>query len=70
MKDPWPVHLTTPEENRANGWLAEARDADGHLISTISPRGSDESFGMWCREYMPDHTITFFPENLNRRAAA
>ena len=66
MKDPWAINLITPEECRKNGWLAEARDADGHLISMISPRVDDASLGEFCREYMPDHTITFFPENLRK----
>lgn len=37
MRDPKPVNLWTPDEVRAAGWAAEARDADGHLMSFVAP---------------------------------
>ena len=36
MKSPAPIHLTTTAEVAAGGWVAEARDNDGHLISTLA----------------------------------
>jgi hypothetical protein len=62
MRDPKPIHLSTPDEVRAGGWLAEARDSDGHLITTISPEASDESLGEWLRECTRDGlTVANFP---------
>ena len=34
MNNPNPVNLKTSAEVEALGWAAEARDGDGHLIST------------------------------------
>jgi len=31
MKNPSPINLKSSSEVRAEGWQAEARDADGHL---------------------------------------
>ncbi|MBO9459012.1 hypothetical protein [Labrenzia sp. R5_0] len=36
MKDPNPINLTPSSEVEASGWVAEARDKDGHLISTMA----------------------------------
>lgn len=41
MKNPFPVQLKTSEEVRKEGWAAEARDADNHLMSTHAPFRSD-----------------------------
>lgn len=34
MKNPNPINLMTTHEVESQGWVAEARDGDGHLIST------------------------------------
>lgn len=46
MKDPSPIHLMTSAEVRANGWQAESRDTDGHLISTHAPFDEDDAEGI------------------------
>jgi hypothetical protein len=64
MHDPKPIHLMTQTEVRAGGWIAEARDSDGHLITTISPEASNESLGEWLRDCTTDGlTITNFPKS-------
>lgn len=35
MKNPNPINLMTTKEVQDLGWAAEARDRDGHLISTV-----------------------------------
>ena len=68
MKNPYPINLTTPEEVRAQGWFAEARDSDGHLISCIAGPGlcSDEVLGEFLREYAGEGgcTVTAWPQKL------
>lgn len=63
MKDPWPIHLTTTDEVQAQGWAAEARDEDGHLISTHAPfKEGDETIADWILECTrAGETVTFFP---------
>jgi len=39
MKHPMPINLMTTHEVEEQGWVAEARDMDGHLISTLAFRG-------------------------------
>ena len=68
MKDPRPIQLMTTAEVIAQGWGAEARDADGHLMSCYAPfdKGDDQTAGEWVRECQQDgYTVTVFP----RRAA-
>jgi molybdopterin synthase sulfur carrier subunit len=63
MINPKPVHLQTPDEVRAQGWLAEARDGDGHLMTVISPEADDASLGQFMRECTADGmTVTAFPQ--------
>lgn len=50
MKNPNPVNLMTTSEVRANGWAAEARDADGHLMTTHAPFSSDAEFMRYANE--------------------
>lgn len=65
MKDPKPVHLKTSETVRSEGWIAEARDSDSHLISVISPDADDEQLGQFMREMVADGlTVTAFPRGL------
>lgn len=64
MKDPWPIHLTTTEEIKAQGWAAESRDSDGHLLSTTAPIEADDCTVL---EWIIDctkrgETVTFFPQ--------
>lgn len=62
MKNPNPVNLQTPEEIRALGWLAEARDSDGHVMTVISPQASDETLGEFMRECTAEGwTVTAWP---------
>jgi hypothetical protein len=64
MQNPVPAHLVTRDAVRANGWLAEARDDDGHLISLVSPQGSDAALGAWIREcHAGGLRITVFPKS-------
>jgi hypothetical protein len=45
------------------GWPAEVRDDDGHLISLVSPQGSDAALGAWIREcHEGGLHITVFPK--------
>ena len=62
MKDPQPLHLTTPEQIRALGWQAECRDSDGHLTRTHAPFDSDEDIVWLVREALAHgDTITIWP---------
>lgn len=69
MKDPKPIHLTTTEEVRAQGWIAEARDDDGHLVSTLAwldiPQAANENLqaiGEFITDYQTDRTVTVFTD--------
>ncbi len=62
MNKPFPINLMTPAEVRALGWAAESRDADGHLVSTISHLVSDAELGKWVKERRDEgDTITVWP---------
>ncbi|MEJ8474485.1 hypothetical protein [Roseibium algae] len=62
MRDPSPVNLMTPEESRAGGWQAEARDSDGHLCSQHAPFDDDEEQAQYVREATErGHTVTIWP---------
>lgn len=50
MKSPKSVNLMTTAEVRANGWAAEARDADGHLMTTHAQFTSDAEFLRYAKE--------------------
>lgn len=64
MKDPKPANLQTPDEVRAGGWQAEARDADGHLMSCHAPFDNDEHLAEYVREANSDGlTVTIWPQN-------
>lgn len=63
MENPNPVNLTTTDEMKSLGWIAESRDADGHLISCHAPFDEgDEGIADWILERTCDgETVTFFP---------
>lgn len=63
MKDPSPVHLMASENVRANGWQAESRDADGHLISMHAPFGEDDEGIVWFVREATERgeTVTIWP---------
>lgn len=70
MKDPKPINLMTPDEVRARGWVAEARDVDGHLLSMqgwldiCDKTENANMLGEFIAEYSTDCDITIFPENM------
>jgi sulfur-carrier protein len=62
MKNPMPVNLSTSDEVRAQGWAAESRDADGHLIRAHIPFDRDEDIVWFVREGMQyGETVTIWP---------
>ena len=66
MRDPMWINLKTPEEVRAEGWQAESRDADGHLVATHVPFGADDDEGIawFVREATSrGETVTIWPMN-------
>ena len=63
MKNPSPINLMTPEEVRAQGWAAETRDSDGHLIRTNAAFENDADIVWLVREAMEHgETVTIWPE--------
>lgn len=63
MRDPMPINLMTSEEVRANGWQAESRDADGHLIGLHAPFDSDEDVTWFVNECTSrGETVTIWPK--------
>lgn len=70
MKNPNPVNLQTSEEIRKQGWQAESRDADGHLISCHAPISVDDDIAQWIVECTSaGETVTFWPAPANMQAA-
>lgn len=66
MRDPKPINLMSSDEVRASGWQAEARDADGHLISTHAPFDSDDDIVWYVRESLKrGETVTIWPPAKN-----
>lgn len=76
MKNPYPINLTTTEEIRKLGWIAEARDKDGHLISTrawVNDATTNENLqglGEFITEYETDCTVSVFTDLLTAKLAA
>lgn len=72
MKNPSPVNLTTSAEIEALGWAAEARDGDGHLISTqawlkqVSINENIKGLGEFIAEYdgVGGTAVQIFPANV------
>ncbi len=72
MKNPMPVNLTSQDDIRAGGWIAEARDEDGHLVSTRGwidghVNASLIGLGEFVAEYEDDFTVTVFGDLLAGR---
>ena len=68
MNDPMKINLQTPEEVRAQGWAAEARDTDGHLIRTHAPFDTDADIVWFVRDAMGHgETATIWPHDLQNR---
>jgi hypothetical protein len=62
MQNPKHVNLMTTAEVRANGWEAEARDDDGHLMTTHAPFTSDDEALRYLREAADEGwTVTMWP---------
>jgi sulfur-carrier protein len=62
MLNPMPINLMDQEAVRAGGWQAEARDADGHLISTHAPFSDDAGMIEYIKEAMEHgETVTIWP---------
>lgn len=70
MRNPNPVNMIDQDKVRSLGWAAEARDKDGHLISTqawlaqMPPHERAVSLAEFITEYATDCQITIFPENM------
>lgn len=70
MKNPSPINLTTTSEVRLQGWVAEARDADGHLVSTqawvgvCSTNENLKMLGEFINDYETDRTVSVFTDIL------
>ena len=67
MKNPKPINLQTSDRVRAQGWGAESRDADGHLISCYDTIGTgDDGIIDWVRECnKAGETVTFWPTDAS-----
>lgn len=62
MRDAMPINLMTTEEVRANGWQAESRDSDGHLIGLHAPFDSDGAVTWFVNECTSrGETVTIWP---------
>lgn len=76
MKNPFPVNLTTTAEVREQGWVAEARDKDGHLISTrawlsmMTTNANLKGLGEFISEYETDCTVSVFADLVTAKLAA
>ena len=70
MKNPRPIHLTPTKDVESAGWAAEARDKDGHLISTvawhdfISTNENLKTLSDFIAEYEGDCTVQVFTANI------
>ena len=68
MEHPHPVNLLTPEQSRAGGWQAEARDGDGHLRSQHAPFENDGEIAEYVKAEMDRGcTVTIWPVDPARR---
>lgn len=78
MQDPKSVNLTPTEKIKAAGWVAEARDSDGHLYSTqawLDRLPHNENLRM-LGEFIADYdgeggtTVTVFTDTLLAKLSA
>ena len=76
MKNPNPINLVTTEQVRARGWIAEARDDDGHLISTVAwsdtctTNENLKNLGEFIESYETDKTVSVFHDLLSSRLSS
>ena len=71
MKNPMKMNLTTTQEVINLGWMAEARDSDGHLITMLAPSADDEMVALFVRECFEDGLkTTFFSKKQMQGKAA
>jgi len=62
VKNPNKINLMTSEEVRSNGWQAESRDSDGHLVMTHAPFDNHASIIWLVREALKNgETVTIWP---------
>jgi len=62
LQNPYPINLMTPAESRALGWIAESRDADGHLITQHAPFDDAAELGEYVlAETARGNTVTVWP---------
>jgi molybdopterin synthase sulfur carrier subunit len=67
VKNPKHANLLTTDAIREAGWRAEARDNDGHLMTTHADFYSDEEMLRYIQECSNEGwTCTFFPSELSR----
>ena len=71
MQNPMPINLMMTHEVQEQGWVAEARDRDGHLVSTvaflddISTNENLKSLGEFITEYEDaGHVVQVFTGRL------
>lgn len=62
VDSPNKINLMTSEEVRSQGWQAESRDKDGHLLSTHVPFTTNADIVWFVREALEmGATITVWP---------
>ncbi|WP_147127830.1 hypothetical protein [Shimia ponticola] len=70
MQNPSAIHLTTTAEVKEQGWIAEARDSDGHLVSTLAWVDTEtkneglQAIGDFISDWTPDMTVNVFKDRL------
>jgi hypothetical protein len=71
MENPNLINLKTSDEVRRNGWQAETRDADGHLIRTHAIFEHDEQIVEFVREAITEgETVTIWPSTTTALASS
>ncbi len=64
MKEPRAVNLMTQDQCRADGWQAESRDADGHLVTAHAPFDDAAEIAEYVREETTrGNTVTIWPQS-------
>lgn len=62
MQNPKPANLYTSSQIRKGGWIAEARDEDGHLMAPHSDFSDSASLWLYFSECQREGwTITIWP---------
>lgn len=65
MKNPTTINLMPSEKVRSLGWMAEARDSDGHLTRAHAAFDCDEDIVWLVREAMENgETVTIWPHDI------